>query len=73
MARQIITTEVRQQHSGGDLTVELTYTSDGVVVKRLSRKVSIKEGQTLDTHLALLELDTAVARAKAWAQQGRLF
>lgn len=73
MARQVVSVEVRQQHSGGDLTVALTYTSDGVVVKRLTRKVRVTGGGTADMHLADTLFTEGVRQARIWEAQELLW
>jgi hypothetical protein len=74
MAEQKIIAEVTQRCSGGPISVHVTYTSDGVVVKKtVKRLLNRQEGCTLDNMLVEQVRLSVVARVTGWLQQTRMF
>lgn len=74
MAKQEMTLSITQNSSGSVIYVKRTYTSDGVVVKRSSKRFSNQqEGATLDMALFEAAHLSIVARVTGWLQQTRMF
>jgi regulator of RNase E activity RraA len=66
MAKQVITITISQAHSGGPVTIQSQYTTDGVVVKAHRSAKRALWGQTMDLECHNMARRSAIHAVETW-------